>query len=110
MQPQIRTVSLPLDESKYVNAGELLDAITEFDGESRVWRAVQVRAVGGDARIALMAAKIEPSSDAASITIAETDEKALDLFDFDKAYIKGGEAVESGSEEQFLEIIGTPEG
>lgn len=101
-----RTASLPLSE-EYVNVAELLDDVSDFDGESRYWRDVKVRPVDGDARIALTNGP-EPASDSASVGVAENAQETFASVDFEKAWIKSGDTVESGSEEQTFEIIGTP--
>lgn len=122
MRPNIRTATITLTEA-YQRGSALLDALVDFDGESRFWRDVEIAAIGGAVRVALTASTSAPASDAASVGIDSADAKVFSLVDFETSWFKAGAfddggseeagsgSEESGSEEAavvMIEIVGTP--
>ena len=110
-----RTLSLVLGDD-YENVGALMDALSDFTGESRVWTDVKVKAVGGTVRVAAMGGTAAPTTDDASIGVESDETREFDRLDLTKTWVRstgvfGSEAdSEEGSDEAgTLEIIGTPE-
>lgn len=101
-----RTVTLPVS-GDFENGDTLLSAVSEFDGESRYWENVTITANDGDARVAL-GVPAEPADDASSVSILAGRSRTFASVNFENAWFRAGDSVESGSEEQGIEIVGTP--
>lgn len=107
-----RTATMPVTDD-WVKGDTLLSSIDEFDGESRYWENVTVTAEA-DLRVALLApgSTGEPTSEAASVSIAANASRTFASIDFEHAWFKtetgGDSGAESGAEDQGFEIVGTP--
>jgi hypothetical protein len=104
-----RTVTLPISD-EFENADTLLSALADFNGESRLWKDVMITAVDGDVLVALMPEghTAEPTDEGSAVSIAAGQSRTFAAVDFEAAWLMAGAAVESGSEEATVEIVGVP--